>query len=185
MSGVLKGRSGLGKAGRSASGNIPGGRDGKSAALIPVGAGRAEALVGFGFRYWMAGYQSSEFDYWTRGWQLYTDELGVHAARPLITDLAAFVQEVHTTAKRPIEVENSCDARFCRDECEAMNLIAVCQKGMCPALEACAVALIGEDNTERLICTSCNFANRLADQDLFLSEDCVAKLTAETVAGAP
>lgn len=134
---------------------------------------KGEALVGLGFRYWMTGYQHGKFDYWKDGWRLYTDELGVLAARSVVTELATWVQEVVTAAQRPIEV-GPCtklrgDMRFCRDECMAVSLIAACQTGVCPALQACAHALIGDQDAERVICASTCFANRLADHDVYLS----------------
>ena len=128
-----------------------------------------EMLVGQGFRYWMAGYQQKEFDYWALGWKFYTDQLGVETARPLIPALATFVQEVHSVAKRPIEVLKPGDlSAFCQDECQAIALVAACQKSLCPALEACAEALIGASELERVICASCCFANKLAEYDLLL-----------------
>ncbi len=130
----------------------------------------ADALVGLGFRYWMAGYQNHKFDYWTHGWKFFTDELGAANARPVVTALAAFVQEVHCHAKRPIEVALPGEVSpFCRDECKAIALVAACQTEVCPALQACAQALIGDQDPERVICASSCFANKLADFDLLLS----------------
>lgn len=101
-----------------------------------------EHLVGFGFRGWISGYQSGDVGCWEQVWRLYSDLLGPARARVVVGDLAAWTKAVaaascHRVSVRPLEADS-----FCRDECLAISMIAACQHNTCPAMRACAFALI-------------------------------------------
>ena len=103
----------------------------------------AEGLVGFGFRCWLAGYQSGDLGLWELAWCRYSSVLGPQDGRAALNDLSAFVRNVRCSAARPIKVCPAAAAGFCRDECMAISLVAACQNGVCPAARACAFALLG------------------------------------------
>ncbi len=128
-----------------------------------------EQLVGLGFRYWMAGYQKNDIGFWKTSWDFYTKQLGALGAKSVVTELAYWVQTVNSSTARDIEIAPDC-SQFCRDECMAISLIAACQqKHACPALQACAQALIGDCELDCVIEASEGFAYELANHDLVLS----------------
>lgn len=102
----------------------------------------AERLVGLGFRYWVSGYQSGDIGCWEEAWRIYSEVLGLPSARVAVSELSAWVRAVSAAARRDIEVDAGCGAGFCRDECLAVSMIAACQHNTCPAMRACAFALI-------------------------------------------
>ena len=135
---------------------------------ISISSKTPEQLVGLGFRYWMAGYQQNNFDYWTSSWDFFTKELGASTARSVVTELACWVQEIHRIADRKILISEKKAPEFCRDECMAISLIAACQNDICPALRACAQALIGDCEIETVVTASQGFAFKLSDHDIYL-----------------
>ena len=82
-----------------------------------------ERLVGLGFRAWLAGYQTGDISCWEEAWSLYSETLGPEQARPAVEDLASWVRAIRKASFRAIEVYPS-------------------QHGACPALRACAFALL-------------------------------------------
>jgi hypothetical protein len=61
---------------------------------------------------------------------------------------------VRTTAalsQRDIEVFPGPCRTFCRDECTAVAIIAALQHGSCPAVLACARALLATDECEEML----------------------------------
>jgi len=101
-----------------------------------------ERLVGLGFRAWLAGYETGDIACWEQAWTMYSDALGPARARAALTDLACWVRAIRTASCRPIEVFPGQCPGFCRDECMAIAMVAASQHGACPALRACAWALI-------------------------------------------
>ncbi len=63
----------------------------------------AEQLVGFGFRCWLAGYQNGDISCWGTGWDHYSKTLGVAKAKPIVNELAFWVQTVCSCSKRKID----------------------------------------------------------------------------------
>lgn len=108
----------------------------------------AEYLVGFGFRCWFSGYQNNDISCWGAGWRRFSEDLGVAKAKPVITDLAFWVQNVKNAAHRTIDCAPIDCKAFCQDECMAISLIAASQHQACPALQACARALLGTDDSQ-------------------------------------
>ena len=105
-------------------------------------------LVGLGFRHWMAGYVSGEISHWTTCWSLYEGRIGADAARLVVGDLSGYVRSIAWAANREIKLSPQTCRGFCRDECAAVGLIAATQHNACPALKACAAALLANDRCD-------------------------------------
>jgi hypothetical protein len=137
-----------------------------------------EWLVGIGFRCWLAGYDNGDITRWEHGWNVYARVLGTERAKRAVTELACWVRAVRASASRKIEYR-ACDTNgFCPDECMAISLIAASQHHRCPAMRACALALIGSDLVEPVIDTANAFADVLEEADQRLSSGAVAALMA-------
>ncbi len=108
-------------------------------------------LVGLGFRGWVAGYEYQDTSCWENVWETYSVQLGAGPAKRAITELSAWVRVLRQTAERRIEIYPAGCMRFCRDECIAIAVIAACQQNACPALHACAEALIGTGAVEPML----------------------------------
>jgi hypothetical protein len=121
-------------------------------------ADKGEALVGFGFRCWLSGYQTGNISTWEHCWTHYCRELGSRNARAAMTDLSSWVDSVRCHALRNIELGAPDCRSFCRDERLAITLIAASTRGACPALKACASALLGSEAVEPVLKTSTHFA---------------------------
>ncbi len=132
-----------------------------------------EALVGYGFRCWLSGYQNGNIRNWEDCWSFYRKELGNDTARKAVTDLASWVNAVRISSLREIRLLPSRCPSFCRDECLAVSLIAASQHESCPALQACAYALIGADQIETVLKTASRFAATLKASDVVLGQDLV------------
>lgn len=90
----------------------------------------------------MAGYQTGDIACWEEAWSTYCKALGPKEARPVLTDLACWVRAIRDAACRSIEVYPAQCTGFCRDERVAISMVAACQYGACPAMRACAYALL-------------------------------------------
>ena len=102
-----------------------------------------ERLVGLGFRYWLAGYRTGDIACWEKAWRAYANVMGATSAKQALTDLSCWVRAINNHAQRPLEAPAvDCDC-FCRDECVAIAMISACQHNACPAMRACAFALLG------------------------------------------
>lgn len=119
---------------------------------------KAEKLVGMGFRCWLSGYQDGTIENWQTCWNYYCRELGNRHAREAITELSSWVNAVHCHAARNIELRPASCVGFCRDECLAVSLVAASRHGACPAMQACAQALLGADKIEPVLKTASHFA---------------------------
>ena len=64
---------------------------------------------------------------------------------------------------------------FCRDECLAVSLIAASQHDACPALQACAYALMGANEIEPVLKTARDFARTLESANIILGQDLVGE----------
>lgn len=128
----------------------------------------AEQLVGFGFRCWLTGYQTNDISCWGKGWDKYSTELGAAKAKPVVTELAYWVQTVKRCSQRTIDCAPIDCKAFCQDECTAISLIAASQHQSCPALQACACALLGTDDVEDILNAADSFAHALHYADVKL-----------------
>jgi hypothetical protein len=150
---------------------------GKTAAPVLRKSG-AEWLVGVGFRCWLAGYDTGDIACWETGWNAYSRALGAERAKRAVTELACWVRAVRASASRKIEYSPFGCARFCRDECMAISLIAASQHHRCPAMWACALALTGSSLVDPVIDAAIAFADALEEADQLLSPEAVAALAA-------
>lgn len=126
-----------------------------------------ERLIGLGFRNWVAGYKSGDIDRWEDVWQIYSQALGPNAARAAVSELSAWVRAVSAAARREIEVGRGSD-RFCRDESLALSMIAACQHNTCPAMRACAFALIESSLIDEVVHHAESFAVTMRGLDQVL-----------------
>jgi hypothetical protein len=127
-----------------------------------------ERLVGLGFRYWLTGFRTGDIACWERAWCAYSSAMGPAAAKGAVKELSCWVRAVDAHALREVETSAvDCD-RFCRDECIAISLIAACQHNVCPAMRACAFALLGGSMIDAVVDGAEGFAStmRCADQVL-------------------
>ena len=60
-----------------------------------------------------------------------------------------------------------CDG-FCRDECVAIAMIAACQHNACPAMRACAFALLGCSMIDEVVQGAESFAETMRGADQVL-----------------
>jgi hypothetical protein len=125
---------------------------------IAIAVPKGERLVGLGFRCWLSGYQSGTIRSWETCWAHYCRELGSRNARAAMTDLSSWVDSVRCHAKRDIELCPFECASFGNDERLAISLIAASAQDGCPALRACAAALLGTDRVEPVLKTAAHFA---------------------------
>jgi hypothetical protein len=138
----------------------------------------AERLIGLGFRYWVAGYKSGDIDRWEDAWRIYSQALGPNAARTAVSELSAWVRAVSAAARREIEVCAGDCAGFCRDECLAVSMIAACQHNTCPAMRACAFALIESSLIDEVVHHAESFAVTMRGLDQVLSPGLIVNAAA-------
>lgn len=110
-----------------------------------------ERLVGVGFRCWLAGYHTGDIACWVTVWNAYAKALGPAMAKEALGELATWVRLVKGAACREIEVSPVTCPGFCRDECLAIAMVAASQHGVCPAMRACAVALLDNPCVEEVV----------------------------------
>ena len=132
-----------------------------------------ERLVGVGFRCWLAGYQTGDIECWETGWSLLARELGACGARAISSDLSIWVRAMHHAAARDIEIYPAGCVGFCRDECMAIAMVAAAQQDACPALKACAYALLDSNALNEVIETTSGLARTLRSEGIALSPDSV------------
>lgn len=132
-----------------------------------------ERLVGVGFRCWISGYQTGNIKCWEHGWNHFARELGPERAKIAVTELTGWTRLICSNAEREINVCPYGQEIFCQDECIAVSMIAACQHNACPALEACACALLGVSATEPVFRSSTRFARALDEAYVHLANDAI------------
>ena len=125
-------------------------------------------LVGLGFRYWLKGFRTGDISCWERAWYAYSNVLGATAAKSAVTDLSCWVRAIYRHARRDLETSAVDCERFCRDECIAIEMISACQHDACPAMRACAFALLGCSMIEEVVQGAENFAATMRGADQVL-----------------
>jgi hypothetical protein len=128
----------------------------------------AARLVGLGFRYWLKGFRTGDISCWERAWCAYCDALGAAMAKGAVADLACWVRAINRHARRDLETAAVDCERFCRDECIAIEMISACQHEACPAMRACAFALLGCSMIEEVVRGAENFAATMRGADQVL-----------------
>lgn len=127
-----------------------------------------ERLVGLGFRYWLKGFRTGDISCWERAWCAYSGALGASAARSAVTDLSCWVRAINRHAQRDLEVAAVDCEGFCRDECIAIEMISACQHHACPAMRACAFALLGCSMIDEVVQGAESFAATMRGADQIL-----------------
>jgi hypothetical protein len=130
--------------------------------------GGPERLVGLGFRYWLKGFRTGDISCWERAWCAYSNVLGAAAAKSAVTDLSCWVRAINRHARRDLETSAVDCERFCRDECIAIEMISACQHEACPAMRACAFALLGCSMIDEVVHGAENFAATMRGADQVL-----------------
>jgi hypothetical protein len=102
-----------------------------------------ERLVGFGFRLWLNGFRTGDISSWEQAWCAYASTIGATAAKSAVGELSSWVRAINCYAQRELETASGASDWFCRDERVAIAMIAACQHNACPAMRACAFALLG------------------------------------------
>lgn len=138
----------------------------------------AARLVGVGFRLWLSGCKTGDVTCWENAWQLYVSQLGPRMAQTAVAELSSWVRTVASSANREIEVNPSTCPGFCKDECLAIAMIAACQHKTCPAMRACAFALIENSGVEPVVDQSERFAMTLMAVDRMLPADYIVNAAA-------
>lgn len=133
-----------------------------------LGVAVPERLVGLGFRYWLTGFRTGDISCWERAWCAYSSTLGASRAKSAVTDLSCWVRAINRHARRDlVTAAVDCD-RFCRDECIAIEMISACQHNACPAMRACAFALLGCSMIDEVVEGAETFAATMRGADQVL-----------------
>jgi hypothetical protein len=137
-------------------------------ALLCDHQGEAARLVGLGFRFWLTGFRTGDITCWERAWRTYAQVLGAAAAKGAVSDLSWWVRSISRHSQRDLLIAAvDCD-RFCRDECLAIDMIAACQHHACPAMRACAFALLGCSMIDAVVEGAESFAATMREADQVL-----------------
>jgi hypothetical protein len=136
-----------------------------------------EQLVGVGFRCWLAGYETSDIDCWETGWNFYARELGTQRAKKAVTELACWVRLVRENACRKISYFPFGCTGFCPDECVAISMVAASQHSACPAMRACAFALLGSSEIDGVVDSADGLASVLSASGYVLSQHSICDAT--------
>ena len=134
----------------------------------PIVHGRTEKLVGTSFRYWLTGFHTGDLSYWQRAFDLSAGAFGTEGARVVCADFSSWVSLLSDRSRRPLRVLEPGAPHYGRDECVAMAVIASYQHQACPALQACALALLGCEPNRDLVALSSSVADRFKTADHML-----------------
>lgn len=138
------------------------------ALALQSGLPEPERLVGFGFRLWLNGFRTGDISSWEKAWGAYASTIGATAAKTAVGELSRWVRAVNCYAQRELETSSDTCPRFCRDECVAIAMIAACQHHACPAMRACAFALLGCSMIDEVVEGAESFARTLREADQVL-----------------
>jgi hypothetical protein len=114
------------------------------------------------FRHWLTGFRTGELAHWERAFSLAEKTLGLTAARDVCCDFSQWVRLLSEHARRDLHVLEPTSRCFCRDECIAMALVAAHQNQACPALQICAITLLGCQPRDDLTIRTGALADKLA-----------------------
>jgi hypothetical protein len=120
-----------------------------------------ERLVGFGFRLWLNGFRTGDISSWEAAWCAYANTIGAAAAKTAVGELSSWVRAIDCWAQRPLETAPNASECFWRDERVAIAMIAACQHHACPAMRACAFALLGCSMIDEVVEGAESFARTL------------------------
>lgn len=135
-------------------------------------------LVGVGFRLCLRGAQTGDLSYWDQVTRLYCRHLEKNAARAALSELSAWTKTVGDASARSIRINSDGCPGFCKDECLAIAMIAASQHKTCPAMRACAFALIEHGGIQAVVDQSEQFAMTLKAVDQVLSPNYIVNAAA-------
>lgn len=122
----------------------------------------ADAIVGLGFRCSMACLRVCDGQTHQQARALLAAAVRFNdLPSQLIADFTCWTLAIEATSARPIVVLPPSSPSYCRDECLAIALVAACRNDTCPALHACAAALLGTDDVARTMAATQIVANTL------------------------
>jgi hypothetical protein len=139
-----------------------------------------ERLVGVGFRLWLNGFRTGDISSWEAAWCAYASTIGAAAAKTAVGELSSWVRAIDCWAQRPLETAPNASKFFRHDERVAIAMIAACQHHACPAMRACAFALLGCSMIDEVVQGAESFARTLHRSRQVLlpaSADAVSLLT--------
>jgi hypothetical protein len=139
---------------------------------------RPETCVGRSFRCGMHALRSGDQANWARAWQELAQACRSTEADKLLVRLAVFVETVEAASSRRIDVLPTGCPGLCRDECLAVSILAASQHGACPALRACAFALLEVSHMDRPLQAATAFADELRCAGFVLSAQSVCNSAA-------
>ncbi len=139
---------------------------------------RAAQVIGRSFRCAMHAHQSGDGAAWAYAWQEFASVGEARDADTLVTHLDCFAQTVASTSARRIEVLPKGCPGLCRDECLAVSIITASQLGACPALKACAFALLDSSNVAPCLSAATSFGEALRACGHELSADLICNALA-------
>lgn len=119
-------------------------------------------LVGFGFRCWVMGFSLQDPTYWGRAWNVYRGVFKPDVAEMNFRALEAWARAINVNANRPLSCHGHSCPKHSADERLAISLVAAAQEGACPALKACAFALLDNGQVEPVVQRSFEFGLQLA-----------------------
>jgi hypothetical protein len=128
-----------------------------------------ERLVGYGFRLWLNGFRTGDITNWERAWKAYASTIGAAAAKTAVGQLSSWVRAIDCTTQRELKTSPNNCPQFCHDECVAIAMIAACQHHVCPAMRACAFALLGCSMIDEVVSVAEGFARAMQEADQVLS----------------
>jgi hypothetical protein len=111
-------------------------------------------------------------------WQELANDVGTRHASSLARNVDGFVRCLRRSAARPIEALPAKCPGFCRDECLVISMVAASQHGSCPALKACAFALLQSVLLDEPMDAAAVLADRLAMAGQVLSLDAICEVAA-------
>lgn len=132
--------------------------------------GRAEILVGTSFRFWLTGFRTGDLTYWQSAFDFSARTLGTEHARLVCSDFSHWVKMLSARSRRELQALSPDAPGYGRDECVAMAVFASYQHRACPALQACAITLLGCEPSPDLADLSFTVADRLQRAEQVLSE---------------
>jgi hypothetical protein len=128
-----------------------------------------ERLVGFGFRLWLNGFRTGDISSWEEAWSAYAGAIGAVAAKTAVGQLSCWVRTIDSCAQRELKTSPNDCPNFCHDECVAIAMIAACQHHACPAMRACAFALLGCSMIDEVVEGAESFAQAMREAHQVLS----------------
>ncbi|CAN0511572.1 unnamed protein product [Phaeothamnion confervicola] len=131
----------------------------------------------------MLGLNTGDIGAWEKAWDLYCGLFGTAGAKVAVGQLSHWVSAMESASCRDIEVFPERCRSFCRDECIAVSMIAACQHNTCPAMQACALALLENARVDEMIGKAQAFAGTLASLEHRLSPQSIMITAACPVRG--